>query len=256
MRQTLEATRRTILTKFDGHCLRDDIRHFLVIPDSCGIVEGLSLGADLELTNTGFPVTKPLFRRPEDLLEIRDISTQPAAREMLGFIRNCPADRDVMLCVEAPYSVLSSAADQTLLYTWLVRYPGLIHSALNAITDGLAGYVGNALSNGARVISIADPYARPDVIGAARYIEYAARYQHRLLKLLANKNSGIIHLCPHCSLRLEAYGYVTTRKNTFDIRPYYEALLETGTGEVAFVGHQCVHTPKTDSIYELKLSDY
>jgi uroporphyrinogen-III decarboxylase len=214
----------------------------------------MALGAVVLTNGNGIITVEPAFERSEELLEINDISEQPPVREALELVRRNSLKRDVLLSVQAPYSVLASVTDQLRLYSWLKRCPDRIRTALRMITKGLAGYVREAFSHGARIVSIADPYARPEVIGFSRYREYAALCQYRLLQLLENKRGGIVHLCPHCSIRLEEYGYITVHDETFGARPYHDALLDSAGEGMVFVGHQCVHTRVTGHLYKIVLN--
>lgn len=234
-------------------CAREGISCFAELPAGFS-TEARALGASLKYTESGIPVSEPLFDRVESLLEIGDISASPTVREVLELVRRNSAERPVMLNVQSAYSVLRTATEQRTLYSWLIRNRSEVHSALNSITSGLAGYITEALRCGGKVISISDPWARVEIIGENRYREYAAEYQIRLLRLLKgiSVSHGVIHVCPHCSLRLEKYGYVAARRENFEQKPYQEVLLEAAS-DFVIVGHICIHSPFAEEFYRLEI---
>ncbi|MDR1916222.1 MAG: hypothetical protein LBQ58_06590 [Synergistaceae bacterium] len=235
----------------DALCVDRETGYFLELPSGF-VTEAMALGAPAVLSESGIVLAEPLLVRPESLLEINDISLHPAVKEVLELIEKRSPGQEVMLNVQAPYSVLCTVTEQDTLHSWLVRYKSMVHEALCAITRGLAGYIREALQRGAHVVSIADPYACPEIIGASRHREFAAEYEYRLLRLLAGAPCGVVHLCPRCSLMLEKYGRIAARCENLGGKPYHEALLEAAS-EFAIVGHRCIHSQSAEKFYRLEI---
>jgi hypothetical protein len=174
----------------------------------------------------------------------------PAAGSAAGAASS--ASGAVFLKIWGPYSVLASAAEPSLFYRRLKREKAQVHGELEKITLGLAGYIAGALSRGTRIISLAEPFGIPALLGESSYREYAASYLVRLLEALGEDPlaRGLIHLCPHCSVPLEFFGYLKDAGTELPGRGSYpETLREYAAGEkLLLAGRRCVHTGENRSL--------
>jgi uroporphyrinogen-III decarboxylase len=220
------------------------------------VTEARALGAEVTRTASGFVEVRPLYTRPDELKNVANLGDRPLLLEVLENIRTAARDREVLLNVNAPYSVLSLITPPERFYAWLARYPDEVHAALKTITAGLASYIKQAFAAGAKIVSLADPQAQPMLLGDVRYREYVADWQYRLLKLLTpSDGKGLLHLCPYGFFMLEKYGYVEVRAVDFPRRRYEDALFEAADGDgIVFAGRQCPHTRLTEHLYILKIS--
>jgi|AGTN01.2.fsa_nt_gi Uroporphyrinogen-III decarboxylase len=169
------------------------------------------------------------------------LETQEPVARVIDCIRM--AAGHVMLAVQSPYSVLAAVTEPPLLLRWLIAEPFEVKSALERITEGLGEYIKAAVASGADIVSLADPYALPEVLGNARYMEFVAAYMTRLLRMLVNSlERGVVHICPRSSLVLERLGCLVSRKAVCPPGRYEDQLLRLSRdNSVWFVGHRCIH---------------
>ncbi|MDR1932187.1 MAG: hypothetical protein LBQ57_05090 [Spirochaetales bacterium] len=229
-----------------------DNDRLLALPEGF-VTEAQALGAGVKKTANGFLTPEYLYKTPDMLKDIVRIDEQSAVKIILEKIKNAP--KDVLLKVSGPYSVLASVIDPSLLYRWLRKEPDLIHEALEKITRGLSGYIQAAFSLGAKILSLADPYANEKILGQNRYREYAAAYFVKLLAQILRENTrGVIHLCPHHSLLLEEYGYIKKETINFETESYTEALrIYSAKNKMLLAGHQCIYSGKVQTLHLLTL---
>jgi hypothetical protein len=225
--------------------------------------EAEALGASLTVSASGFTAAEYRYTDPAMLRDLPPLDAQGPVRKVLDRVAEAAgihtpaadcarssdseaAPRTVLLKVSGPYSVLASLVEPSLFYRWLRKEEAAVHGALEKITLGLAGYVTEALFRGARIISLVDSYGDPQVLGESHYREYAAAYLVRLLAaLMTPPREGIIHLCPHNSVPLEAFGYLEAAAPEPASRngPYIETLrAHAPAGTVLLAGHRCIYT--------------
>jgi uroporphyrinogen-III decarboxylase len=239
------------LTKTETDCMSEN--------DICALPEGFvteaeALGARITETRGGFPVLESLYHSPAELAAVPRIDeTLPVAR-VLEKIAVAPC-RDILLKVSGPYSVLSSVVESRTFYRWLRTNEEEVEAALERITMGLTRYISGAISAGARVISLADPYANPDVLGPAHYRRYAAASLIKLLDALSGRRSGLIHLCPHTSVRLERHGCASfeSAEASETCRSYIGQLFRFAERNgPTITGHVCVYSGAVSMFHVLE----
>jgi uroporphyrinogen-III decarboxylase len=164
--------------------------------------------------------------------------------------------------VNCPYSVLSSFLDARSLYRAARNNKKALHDSLGVITQGLSEYIVKTLAGGAKIISLADPYAQISVLGRAHCLEFAGRYLVMLLKRLSDSGlHGVVHLCPHSSVMLEALSLITIKgidhKTTEAayIDMIRDDVFQNPERPLVFTGHQCIHTKKSNKIIKLSVVD-
>jgi uroporphyrinogen-III decarboxylase len=247
-----------------------DNPHIAAFPEGFS-VEAQALGARIVKTANGFPSPEYLFSDPGELRTLPLIHEQPPVKKVLEQIETAPREKTRLLKVNGPYSILASLVEPKLFYRWLAKNPSDIHAALAQITAGSTAYIRMAFRKGVRIISLADPFANPEILGERRYREFAAAY---LLKLLGEilkplppnaETSGsqvsprnrLIHLCPHNSVTLEQFGLLKSEAIPLDGKAggsYTALLLSFDAGEDAvLLGNQCIYAADAKSLIRLTL---
>jgi uroporphyrinogen-III decarboxylase len=248
-----------------GHGDHPNIAAF---PDNF-VTEALALGAELDRTPNGFVAAAPLFKDrrsdqgsdPRSLADLPALDEQEPALRVLAQVQNSPPDKIRLLKANGPYSILASLADPPLLYRWLSKNPAEIHRGLEKIAAGLGAYILKAFDRGVSILSLADPFANPRVLGERRCREFAGSYLAELLKLVmgAGHRGRVIHLCPHSSVALEKFGLLRTETLPVETGPdggesYLDGLLKAGNPDgVTLLGHQCIYTKNTRELIRLIL---
>jgi uroporphyrinogen-III decarboxylase len=222
------------------------------------VTEAQALGAGTEKTAGGFETARYLFSNPEELLRLPLLDEQLPIARLLEEIEKAPPGKTVLLKANGPYSILAALVPPQLFYRWLAKRKAEVHAALERISVGLAAYILKAASRGAAILSLADPYANPEVLGEKHYGEFAAPYLIKALKEIADGAPELVaHLCPHNSLVLERYGFL--RGKNFSIssdavgEPYIQLLAAlAGRKQAALLGHQCIYAAKPQELIFLR----
>jgi uroporphyrinogen-III decarboxylase len=219
--------------------------------------EAAALGGRVRTTGGGFSVVEPVLETPADLRRLPPLDEQPPVKRALEHIARAPAGKIPLLQANAPYSALAPLVPPALWCRWLVKNSGDILAALEHITAGLAAYMNAAFACGARILSLADPFASFAALGADRYRVFAAKPLARLLATLHKTAppGSIIHLCPQSSRPLEHDGLLKSRPRPAAGPPaaYIDLLSALAPQAVLLLGHQCIHTKEAGSLVELEL---
>ena len=223
------------------------------------ITEAAALGGRLRKTAGGIAVVEPVFETPAALRDLPPLEEQPAIKQVLERIAWAPAEQIPLLQANGPYSALAPLVPPALFYRWLAKNPDDILAALDRITAGLHAYSTAAFVKGARILSLADPFAGLAVLGEERYRAFAARPLAKLLKTLsaADFPGRVIHLCPRSSLCLERCGLLKSKplSATGKGKSYTELLASLETREILILGHQCIHTREANRLVVLSFTD-
>jgi uroporphyrinogen-III decarboxylase len=250
---------------FNAYCaghLSGSLTDSRIIPLPEGFfTEAEALGAAVRRTQGGFETVQYLIENPEALYKLPNIADSEGARRVLEQVsrarRTEPADKTIMLKANGPYSILASLIDPAYLYRWLIKYPAAIHHGLDRITGGLTDYLFAAVTHGASIISLADPYANIDILGEKYYREFAAPYLMALLQNMDSKINAqtekpniIIHLCPHNSIPLVQLGYMSMRDIAVCHDTYTGALISPPNFEpgLSILGNQCVYAQNINKL--------
>jgi uroporphyrinogen-III decarboxylase len=248
-----------------GHGDHPNIAAF---PDNF-VAEALALGAELDRTPNGFVTVAPLFKDrgsdqgsdPRSLADLPALDEQEPALRVLSQIQNSPPEKIRLLKANGPYSILASLVDPPLLYRWLSKNPAEMRRGLEKITAGLGAYILKAFDRGVSILSLADPFANPRVLGERRCREFAGSYLAELLRLVmgAGHRGRVIHLCPHNSIALEKSGLLRSETFPMETDPdggesYLDGLLKAGNPDGAtLLGHQCIYTKNAREFIRLVL---
>jgi hypothetical protein len=245
-----------------GHGDNPNISAF---PDNF-VTEALAQGAKLDRTPNGFVTVAPLFKdrrsAPRSIAELPALDEQEPALRVLAQIQDSSPDKIRLLKANGPYSILASLTDPPLLYRWLSKKPAEIHRGLEKITAGLDAYILKAFDRGVSILSLADPFANPGVLGESRCREFAGSYLIKLLKgiMEAGHKGRVIHLCPHNSIALEKFGLLKSETLPIETGPddggasYLDGLLKAGNPDgTTLLGHQCIYTKNARELIRLVL---
>jgi uroporphyrinogen-III decarboxylase len=226
-------------------------------------VEAEALGASVSLTCGGFETVEYI---PEEALScLPKLAEAGPVHRVLEEIRKAPKDKNLLLKANGPYSILASLIEPKQLYRRLIKDRPGIHRALETITAGLTDYLHAAIACGVSIISLADPYANPQVLGEKRYREFAAPFLVTLMKNIASRIDGgtdkagtvILHLCPHNSVHLARLGYLNIRNIAVKRDSYIDALIRPSGFKpgLTILGDQCVYAQNTQRLAALTFAD-
>jgi len=236
-----------------GHYIHKNIISF---PENF-VTEAEALGAVINKTANGFETPQYLFNDPKELYDIPFLAETEPVYRVMEQIRRAPKDKIILLKVNGPYSILASLIEPKMLYRWLVKNSPAVHAALNTITAGLSEYIYRAVAGGVKIISLADPYANPKILGEKRYRELAAGYLLTLLKntaagvnASAKEKSVLLHLCPHNSVPLVQLGYMETKDIPITNGAYIDALTDKSLFPpgLTIAGNRCIYSENTGTI--------
>ncbi len=242
--QILEIARK-ISNLENNRVIRLPINHY---------TEAQALGAVIKLNKSDVPVVSYRSDFLPNLQSLPDLEIQEPVRRVYECLKRF-SEKPVMLQIQAPFSILATLIEPMQLYKALSKNREEIKFALEHITKGLAAYIKNSVQYGARIISIADPCAGFEILGEARYLEFAASYQIKLLKEIASDlPHAVVHICPRCSCLLERYQLMRCREIVCRQDRYINILLELLESDTfQFTGHQCIYNMLAQRVYVLEI---
>jgi len=223
----------------------------LALPEGFTL-EAEALGAHIGKTSNGFSVPEYLYTKPEMLGDLPFLEEQSPIPELLDRIACArkTQGKTILLKASGPYSVLASLVEPGLFYRWLRKEPELVRHALERIRAGLGAYLLRAFSLGVGILSLADPYGNPDLLGVGRYREFPARYMEALLRQITAGPAAVIHICPHTSFPLEAQGFL--KAESMELAEPVScagALRGLSTGAKTLItGHVCIYADRISAI--------
>ena len=169
----------------------------------CMTVEAEALGAEVDYGTADiqpFIVREPI----QTVAEIADYRpSDPPARDrrpvVLEALRRCrEAAPDVALVgsVVGPLSLAAQLLEASLLLRATFREPAAVQALAETTREFVTAFALAQLDAGADVIMVADPTATGEILGAARYAEFAQPYLDRLIAdLRATGAPVILHVC-------------------------------------------------------------
>lgn len=153
-----------------------------------------------------------------------------------------------LLKVSAPFSALMQMTRSDRMFHWLGGKPEQVREALTLTSDATVAACAEAVRYGARVISLVDPCAMPELLGDKRYRAFAADYAVQVIRrLLPLMDGSLIHLCSRLSFTLERMGYLTSEKISLAGGLYASAIcLQARQRGAPLMGHHCLHDPSPE----------
>jgi len=155
--------------------------------------------------------------------------------------------RDVL----APYSSAAQVDGGLEFYRRIRKEEAAAREELSRAADFLADEINSAAE---RIVSIADPYALPNMISETDLRRFAIPYLAQTLSRLDAGSGRLVHICPYSSLFLAEFGFAEVLKIPAERKLYCEKLLDYArAGKPVLLGHQCIHTEMTGQVYILQI---
>lgn len=185
---------------------------------------------------------------------MRQITPPPSFCEAIGRISRTEGV-PVFVKVSAPFSAVMQLTSSDRMFSWLGRKPDWIHVALKRMGDATVSACTEAIRSGARVISLADPSAMPELLGEKRYRAFAADYAVRVIRsLLPQMDGAVIHLCPRLSFELEKMKYLTAERIELGDGLYAQQIVrQAERKEMRLMGHHCIHDSHKGAVHSYAL---
>jgi [methyl-Co(III) methanol-specific corrinoid protein]:coenzyme M methyltransferase len=169
----------------------------------CMTVEAEALGGEVEdgdeVTEPGI-VRYPLKSVPEwkslkPLNPYRD-GRLPTILECTGILSKSAPNTAVVGNLVGPLSLATSLIEATLLYKALRQMPEDVHGFLGFLTENSIRYAEALISNGADLISIADPSATGEILGPKNFETFALPYLNEMTRHIHRLGRPVIvHIC-------------------------------------------------------------
>ncbi len=230
----------------------------------CLTVEAEALGADINMGNmqTGPRIQSPIYQNGNELAAMEPMRfRQGRIKAVLDAVQLLDeAGEVVALTIEGPLTILSSLIAPEIVYKGLLKRDGNIISALEKITESIVAYGQQALLQGVKILSYADPLGNVDIIGPRLYKRYSGKLSHTILQQLSSKSSlAIIHLCGKASKAMENSGYCTPSLMTGSEKKCFGQLIKQDNGicQPWIIGHRCFRRTlnKDSGLWIIKLTD-
>jgi uncharacterized 2Fe-2S/4Fe-4S cluster protein (DUF4445 family) len=224
--------------------IADKTEH-LVFPIIQGI-EAMAYGAEPKLVGGNYTFSDYKYQILEDIKKDQSISDNPIIKNSLKCITN-QADKNIVLEVSSPFSILASLIDPTKLYRYRRKNKDLLLEVLNSIEDSLAKYTIDCIKAGVDIISYADSAGVMEMVGEKFYKEVSGITTYNYLnKISSNLENCIVHICGKTSYSLQKAGFIVTKVYRVESdKKHMEILLDYAKDpKFKFIGHSCIHNKK------------
>ncbi|MBU5225182.1 methylcobamide--CoM methyltransferase [Clostridium senegalense] len=243
--------------------IRNDV--FCKVP-FCNTIEAEAFGGIIKLAdeNTSSRVGEYLINSVEDLEKIRPINfSKGRIKEVLDSVKNLSEDKEnVVLMVEGPMTIVTSLMDSRLFYKLYRKNKDAIEKLLNLIEEGIVEYIREAIKNGVKVISYADPVGNIDIIGPKYFKELTGTMTCNIIRSVKDiliSNNVLFHICGRTSTSLEECDFVNKKCiHGNEELTYGENLINLSLNKendkLIVVGHWCIKRTflnKSDNIITL-----
>ena len=192
-----------------------------------------------------------------------DLSAGRIAEVLKAVAKLNAENEQVILNVEGPLTILGLLAGSRNLYKGLLRTPDKIQELCEQITENLLLYLQEAVRQGIKMISYADPTVAYDVISDQLYRNVCGKITYDFLKKYQTaKIPCPVHLCNRTSVGFAASGFcipipvvvpegITYTEALQYVIKYYP--------NVHIIGHGCLlqsdKKMKVNHIFQIKLAD-
>ncbi|MBN2239091.1 MAG: MtaA/CmuA family methyltransferase [Dehalococcoidales bacterium] len=207
----------------------------------CVTVEAEALGG---LVNYGDfrvepRITDYIIGSTEDLKKLQTHHTKsngriPAVLEAISILKSRNTDIPVIGNLTGPASLATSLMDPDRLFRLLMRDPSFSHELIDIVTETIAVFGIAQAEAGADVISIGDPAASGEIIGAELFREYVLPSLQRIIGDIRSKGARtILHICGNTSSILDLMKTAGADAISFDaVMPVSTVRQVTGNGMV------------------------
>jgi uncharacterized 2Fe-2S/4Fe-4S cluster protein (DUF4445 family) len=224
--------------------IADKTEH-LVFPIIQGI-EAIAYGAEPKLIGENYTFSDYKYQILEDIKKDHSISGHPIIKNSLKCISN-QADKNIILEVSSPFSILASLIDPTNLYRYRRKNKELLLEVLNGIEDSLAQYTIDCIEAGVDIISYADSEGVMEMVGEKFYKDISGFTTYNYLNKISSQLSNcIVHICGKTSYSLQKAGFIITKVYRVESdKNRMEILLDYAKDrKFKFIGHSCIHNKK------------
>ena len=231
----------------------------------CVTVEAEAFGAKVEIPadDTGPTIKGYRFTTMEQLAGVNEIDlTAGRINEVLHCIAIL-TDRGnvVAVNVEGPFTILGLLIDSTELFKGIYLHRKLLEQTLQVLEKSIVKYIEASVSQGAKIISYADPTGALELVGLKLYRELSGKSSYNILKMLDGRLEGaMVHLCGISSLNMESAGFCSAKKVVVSgARTYGDSLCQVVANkpDIKLVGHNCMKsTPvvqKNPVVWQIQL---
>lgn len=165
---------------------------------------------------------------------------------------------DGLIDMPGPFAALGYLISPVSLYCYGRKHAEILENILGLMTEGLVSYAKEAISNGAKIISFADPAGNMEQVGANFYNKFSGKFNRDFFREIEPYlKESLIHLCGKTSYSMEKAGYMLARPYRMDSnKKYVDVLFEQAKiHKVKFIGHACINKEKQCApiLYRLEL---
>ena len=235
--------------------IADKTEH-LVFPIIQGI-EAIAYGAEPKLIGKNYTFSDYKYQTLEEIKKNQSISNHHIIKNSLKCISN-QADKNIVLEVSSPFSILASLINPTKLYRYSRKNKELLLEVLNGIEDSLAKYTIDCIEAGVDIISYADSEGVMEMVGEKFYKDISGFTTYNYLNKISSKlGKCIVHICGKTSYSLQKAGFIVTKVYRVESdKNRMEILLDYAKDrKFKFIGHSCIHNKKLAApiIHKLEL---
>jgi hypothetical protein len=165
----------------------------------------------LHTAGTKAPVSEYPLKDPEALLEKdkADVRALTIAAILQNTRENLP---EGLIDLPAPFAALGYLISPSTLYSCAIKRRQTLETALALITEELIDYAKDAIDNGVKVISYADPAGEMEHVGMAFYRDFCGKYnQAFFVGMEPHLKEALIHICGKTSVSMEKAGLMLAR---------------------------------------------
>ena len=175
-----------------------------------------------------------------------DTIQEVPVREVLDCIKRVK-NAPVILDIEGPFSILASLMDPVQLFSYLKSEGALIRRILDKMTCFLVHYCIQAIKQGVKVLSFADPSGVMELTGPIVYRDFSGLSEKQFFQaILPYLNQSVVHLCGKVALSMEKAGYIRPRLHRQIASNYLESILALSDDpSVHLVGGGCVNSKQS-----------
>ncbi|MBC7915224.1 MAG: hypothetical protein H7Y07_13985 [Pyrinomonadaceae bacterium] len=229
---------------------------FLELPVSLN-AEAEAFGAQILHDQKGVIIQDYIFENIYDLEKLSPLDVKECSLQTVLECASLAKNDNVILKLMGPFSVLTSLINPMVLFKSMRKNSILIKSALDIILEAQYKYACQAIKNGVKIISYAEPTGFIEMMGTDKFKEFVGFYTIKLMKRLEDKLDGsVFHVCGKSCSALLKCELITKVHHHSEKQTLTDALLDIANkNEIKFTGFKCIQSNTFDySIWELKLN--
>lgn len=190
----------------------------------CMTVEAEVLGSQVDLGDatvepriTEYGAEKPLEITARPLPDPQKDGRLPVVLEAINLLARHNPGIPVIGNLTGPVSLATSIMDPMRFLRLIYTDRENIHRLLNYLTEFLIIFARMQIAAGADVVTIADPTATGEILGAKNFREFVSPHLKRLIKEIRSAGAGVIvHICGDATMLLEELSSFKEATLSFD----------------------------------------